>query len=157
MLAECHGDIFQMLDSGKVQAIAHGCNGQGVMGAGVALEVKKRWPDLYDYYQELCKHGNFQVSYGHHTQDDKWVFNLHTQPKPGPCATLDLIRVALTKLDQDAQDLEVASVALPWIGCGLGGLKPSQVKPLFDEILGPSPVQYYLVTYWPHDRPMKVR
>lgn len=156
MLKESYGDIFQLLDSGQVQAIAHGCNGEGVMGAGVALEVRRRWPDLYNCYKQSCLLGGINPKMSWET-NGKWIHNLYTQPKPGPCADLDLIRKALKSMDNFNVTHEIKTVALPWIGCGLGGLKPTQVKPVLEEILGPSPVDYTVVTYWPHSRPPKPR
>lgn len=45
-----HRDIF----STHLNAIAHGVNCQGVMGAGIALEVKRRYPDLFEKYKKMC-------------------------------------------------------------------------------------------------------
>lgn len=35
--------------------IIHGCNSHGVMGSGVALAVKNKYPDVYDEYREQCE------------------------------------------------------------------------------------------------------
>ncbi len=59
MIKEMTGDIFHLLDTGVVQAIAHGCNAQGAMGAGVAAVVSKRWPQLYLKYRQECLAGKF--------------------------------------------------------------------------------------------------
>ena len=45
-----HRDIFTTHSN----AIAHGVNCQGVMGAGIALEVKRRYPDLFEKYKKMC-------------------------------------------------------------------------------------------------------
>lgn len=36
----------------KQGVIVHGCNAQGVMGSGVAAQIKKKWPEAYTVYRE---------------------------------------------------------------------------------------------------------
>lgn len=45
------GDIL----SAEAGLIIHGCNAQGVMGAGLAAQVKSKWPDCYATYRKFCK------------------------------------------------------------------------------------------------------
>lgn len=46
------GNIFNHVTSG---VIIHGCNAQGVMGSGVAREVKARYPEAFRTYREFCE------------------------------------------------------------------------------------------------------
>jgi O-acetyl-ADP-ribose deacetylase (regulator of RNase III) len=34
--------------------LVHGCNAQGVMGGGIAKEIKAKWPENYEAYRILC-------------------------------------------------------------------------------------------------------
>lgn len=147
MIKEMTGDIFYMLDTGVVQAIAHGCNARGAMGAGVAAVVSQRWPAMYQAYKETCALGMFNPGMHWNCGDGKWVFNLFTQVNPGPCADLELIRKAVTGMDLHAQILGLTKIAMPWIGAGIGGLKWPDVKAAIEPILGPSPVEYSPVEY----------
>lgn len=46
------GNIFDHIKTGM---IVHGCNAQGVMGSGVAREVKARYPEAFDIYRAHCE------------------------------------------------------------------------------------------------------
>jgi len=149
MIESIKGDIFKLWDQKEVQGIAHGVNSKGAMGAGVAREVRRRWPGLYLQYLELC-HGPdaFPDCFPwNDPETDMWVYNLHTQIHPGPNATLDLIRKAVSAMDQHARQLNLNSIAMPWIGSGIGGLDWADVLMLLDQELDVSPVTYYLVEW----------
>lgn len=139
-----------MLDQKRVDAIAHGCNGLGVMGAGVAYVVALRWPDLLANYKKQCSTGLFGPCMVWRLDSGQYVFNLLTQPKPGPTATLDLIRIAVVEMDNRARSMGLKVIAMPQIGCGLGGLKAEQVFPILEDLLGSSPIEYHFVEYWPY-------
>jgi len=106
--------------------IAHGVNCQGVMGSGVALAVRQKYPEVYTAYSLLClKHedwnllGRYQfVSVG----DNLAVVNLFTQ--------LDYGRGRSRYVSYDAIDnafrgcfslLDNETLNIPAIGAGLGG------------------------------------
>lgn len=149
MIESIKGDIFKLWDKGSVMAIAHGVNSRGAMGAGVAREVRKRFPGLYLQYMELC-HGpdEFPDCFAWNDPNtDMWVYNLHTQREPGPNATEALIRKAVKSMDQHARKHGVTTVAMPWIGSGIGGLDWADVLVVLVQELDPSPVTYYLVEW----------
>lgn len=50
-IKEFNGNLF---DS-KADVLCHQVNTFGVMGAGIALEVRKRFPGVYTQYKDLCK------------------------------------------------------------------------------------------------------
>ena len=45
------GDLITALINGEVDAIAHCCNAQGVMGSGLAKQIRERIPEAYDAYK----------------------------------------------------------------------------------------------------------
>lgn len=51
MIKELNGNLF---DS-KADVLCHQVNTMGVMGAGIALEVRKRFPAVYEEYKKICK------------------------------------------------------------------------------------------------------
>lgn len=55
MLRICKGDLFES----KAQVLVNPVNLNGVMGKGLALEFKKRYPEMFKQYRELCKNRNF--------------------------------------------------------------------------------------------------
>ena len=59
MISVIDGNLF---DS-KAEIICHQCNCQGVMGSGVAAEVKRRYPDVYSSYREDYALGKLKLGY----------------------------------------------------------------------------------------------
>jgi len=121
------GDLMQADE----QAIAHGCNTQGLMGAGVARLVRSHYPDAYDKYKTACFDGTFRVgtAQGVWTDPflsngkDRLVYNLGTQRLPGADATEWAVFLSFANMAEDAYARGVNAIAIPRIGCGIGGLK----------------------------------
>jgi O-acetyl-ADP-ribose deacetylase (regulator of RNase III) len=121
-------------------AIGHGVNCQGLMGAGIALEFRKRWPEMYEEYKVMCDSGELQPGgffgwlhqpelYEGFSGEGTLVVNLATQQRPGRDARL---RWVVSSLNQAATVLQrhydTNELAIPRVGCGIGGLHWEQVK-----------------------------
>lgn len=108
-------------------AIAHGCNAQGVMGSGVARAIREKWPNVYEVYH--LRYQTFGLSLGEiipvRTIDDKLVLNCITQDRYGRDHARYVDYAAVEKvfetINSKVLDWEVAEVAMPKIGAGLGG------------------------------------
>jgi len=144
MSAEClRGDLFLIQD---VQAFFQGCNATGAMGKGIALEFKKRWPEMYQEYKIRCKQGKLKLGdVFHWTNREFHIFNLITQPRPGPYAELDAIEKALDKAIQLCILHRINSVAIPKIGAGLGGLPWEAVKQIIESRFSKLPIKGLIV------------
>lgn len=128
------GDLF----TSEADAFAHGCNTLGKMGAGIAKEFKARYFDMFKEYRKLCGDGSFNVGEGYiyKTTDNKYIFNLATQGSFAG-ATTDNISACFIWMKNKLESLNVTRLAMPRIGCGLGGLNwDNQVLPLLEDILG---------------------
>ena len=134
------GSVF---DS-ECYAIAHGVNVQGVMGAGIAYTVKTRFPQAFRVYRMLCredrilKPGDFVAVAAEdlgadRTRTMRLVYNLATQQWAGPSASLEWIQKAANGMFEDLMERGLATVAMPRIGCGLGGLEWEDVARLFEH------------------------
>lgn len=125
MITWTEGDLFAC----GIPAIAHGCNCQGIMGAGIAAQFRQRWPGMYESYRRRCIKGEFipgDVMPWKHREGV--VFNLATQPDPGPSARPWMITAAVGRMITEARhDHGIRVIAMPMIGCGLGGLEPGQL------------------------------
>ena len=127
------GDILSV-QSG---IIVHGCNAQGMMGAGLALQVRRKYPGCFDRYQ--IEHERFdRLDLGsvvwYRVHDDLWIANAITQKRCGAYANL----VAIGKcFDLIATHAEATGlhVHYPRIGCGIGGLSWSDVQPVINHSL----------------------
>lgn len=128
------GDLFTYPG---LDAIAHGCNCAGVMGAGIAKEFKKRYPVMFERYQSLCKQGLFTPGdiFPWHEHDEHLrrvtIFNLATQDKYINPAELQSIAICLDQMItfvKQNKHIAIKTIGLPRIGAGLGGLDWEDVK-----------------------------
>jgi len=131
------GDIF--VNRYDAQALAHGCNCRGAMGAGVAKGFRERYPDMYQEYRQHCKAEPRQFNLGDSLLwrgDDKpHVFNLGTQDDYWHHrATYDAIEKSLKTMKHQADEEGIISIAMPRIGAGYGGLPWKKVRPIIERI-----------------------
>jgi O-acetyl-ADP-ribose deacetylase (regulator of RNase III) len=117
----------------KAQAFAHGVNCIGVMGAGIATQFKKFYPAMFAAYRQSCLSGEYECggaayyNYPLDRQSEK-VINLMTQYKPGRFAKLEYVADSFDNMKILLRDNRIKSVAMPAVGCGLGGLNWIDVK-----------------------------
>lgn len=111
-------------------SIGQGVNIRGVMGSGIAVEFRRRFPDMYEEYRELCLSGGLFPGEVHRFEnsDGTVIYNIASQDDPGRNARLewleDGVDTALTLLRENGED----TLALPRIGCGIGGLDWDDVR-----------------------------
>lgn len=140
------GDLFTQPD---VEALAHGVNCKGVMGAGIAPLFKNKFPGLYDQYRHWCDTGLLEPGgVFPWLTDTKIVFNLASQDKPGADASLLWLNRSLMKMREMCVTMGVRSVAAPRIGAGIGGLDwETEVKSLYEIMFqGDSKVKLVVVS-----------
>lgn len=127
------GDLFQS----DAQTIGHGCNSRGRMGAGIAVEFKRRYPVMFQEYRRRCHKSEFRPGVVYLYKDAApWVLNLATQDSSYG-ATLEYVELCLRNFAEHYEEWGVTSLALPRIGAGLGGLDWDDVKSLLVLYLGP--------------------
>ena len=108
--------------------IAHGCNDKGVMGAGVALAIKNKWPKAYVSYKLFCDDRENQTGIVHwfsiNPLPQRWIANCIIQQAfgSGKQVSYDAVDDCMIQICNSAVSRNpVASVAMPKIGAGLGG------------------------------------
>jgi O-acetyl-ADP-ribose deacetylase (regulator of RNase III) len=133
--------------------IAHGCNTQGFMGAGIAKAVAEKYPQVYESYKWSCHYGHFRVG-GldvHHVLEGestaRFVLNLGTQEFTGANASYWALTLAMGNAFEWARKFGHKRIAIPRIGCGIGGLEWKTVEWVIDGIYqwvpsGPEVVVY---------------
>lgn len=131
------GDLFA--NAHVVQAFAHGCNCQGSMGAGIATEFRNRYPTMYEQYRTRCKAMPREFNLGDawlwKAEDQPWVFNLGTQEGVWRArASYEAIEQALGKMRELADTEGIASIAIPRIGVGYGGLSWEKVRAIVERV-----------------------
>lgn len=123
-MKEIEGNILD-IDYG---IIAHQCNCKGVMGSGLAKQIREKYPVVYHKYQAMCTEGLFilgkiqLVNLG----DSLYICNMAGQDNYGReegrvYTNYDALAVCLSKLSIAASQRGLP-VYLPYkLGCGSGG------------------------------------
>lgn len=117
-LTEHEGSLFDSTAEG----IGHGVNTHGLMGAGIAKEFKRRWPDMFEEYAWRCQVGKLTAGGCYAAPGFPVIFNIASQDRPGPHARLEWLISGTALAVRLARQAGIASIALPRIGCGIGGL-----------------------------------
>ena len=122
-----NGDLFTT----DLTVIGHGVNTVGVMGAGVARVVRYKFPETYKAYVKGC-HLNIitpGVSMPGPKENGKIIMNIASQKLPGADAKLSWLATAVEcAIDICQNSFNIHSMAIPQIGCGIGGLEWPDVE-----------------------------
>lgn len=133
VLAKPKDDIFL---SGA-DALVNPVNCVGVMGAGLAAIFKKRYPNMHQDYVEVCAKKKLEPGKLHVFREDEFltVVNFPTKIDYRDPSELAYVELGLEALFQwsDAVHKRIKSIAIPALGCGLGGLEWDDVQPLIME------------------------
>ena len=120
------GDLF---GGDGFRAMAHGCNCAGAMGAGIAVEFKRRFPRMFDEYRKRCKDGHFGLGdVMVWNEKGQTIFNLATQQHWKTGAELPAVVKAVGQMVSTAEKCSIERIGLPRIGAGLGGLPWPKVR-----------------------------
>ena len=135
MVKVVSGDIF----SGNYQAITNTVNCVGVMGNGIALEFKTRYPDMFNKYVLLCKENKIQVGqvwlWYRLADTPEFIVNFPTKKHWRNPSELEWIESGLDNLRTQVVKYSITTLALPALGCANGGLKFDEVLPLIENKL----------------------
>lgn len=124
----------------EAQTLVCTVNCMGAMGAGIALAFKNGCPGLYQAYKEQCNKGLLTVRnvFLYKPKYGPWVLCLPTKDHWKDPSKLEYIEYNLDNLSKDYEKLGITSLAIPPLGCGLGGLDYIEhVRPLFYKYLDP--------------------
>ncbi len=114
------GDLF----TSTAAAIGHGVNCKGQMGAGIAVAFKEKFPKNYELYRNACGNGLLKPGEAMINKEaDLFICNLSTQDNPGRDATYERVMYATVDAALQLEKHGVHVLALPLIGCGIGGLE----------------------------------
>lgn len=132
MITYYTGSVF----NAKAEAIVNTVNCTGVMGAGLALEFKLRYPEMYENYAEKCKTHNIQVGrMDYYQEKDKIIINFPTKDYFMYPSKIEWIESGLKDFVASYKNHGIKSVAFPKLGSLNGGLEWNQVKPLMERYL----------------------
>ena len=117
-----------------VEALVNTVNCDGFMGKGIALQFKQAFPENFRAYQKACRAG--EVAIGRMFVFDNgrlfhpyFIVNFPTKKHWRSKSRIEDIETGLEALVEQVRQLGIRSIAVPPLGCGLGGLDWRDVGP----------------------------
>ena len=121
----------------QCQTIVNTVNCVGVMGKGLALEMKKRYPNMFDKYKDYCDKGLIDIGklwlYKH--SDDKWILNFPTKKHWKNGSEYEYIEEGMKKFVETYKEKGITTIAFPMLGCNNGGLEKDVVIQIMTKYL----------------------
>ena len=135
MILYSNGNLFDDLS----QAYVNPVNCIGIMGKGIALEFKNRYPNYFKYYVKMCNEQYLQkagdvIIYTNSTLP-KFIISAATKTNWRNRSNVEIINNLLNCIKYIILDFGINSIAMPALGCGEGGLNWKQIQPLIEKNL----------------------
>lgn len=137
MITYTQGNLLEA----NVDALVNTVNTVGVMGKGVALMFKERFPANMAAYAKACETGEVQTGKMFVTETGelmgpRWIVNFPTKQHWRAKSQMSWIIEGLADLRHFIEQNQIRSIALPPLGAGNGGLDWEKVKPCIEQALG---------------------
>lgn len=142
------GDIFQS----DADALVNTVNCIGVMGRGLALQFKRKFPRNYKEYKHACERGKVVPGRMFITEQNalispRFIINFPTKRHWKEKSVIGDIETGLVDLNDEIAERGIASIAIPPLGCGLGGLHWPDVRLLIEKTLSSTNAE--IIVYQP--------
>lgn len=143
------GDLLKA----DTHALVNTVNCVGVMGKGIALQFKRRYPDTFTAYEKACKRGEVAIGSMFITETGQldgaqYIVNFPTKKHWRAPSQLSYIEAGLTDLIRVIRERRITSIAIPPLGAGNGGLDWQDVHPLLVKAFAELP-DVHVVLYAP--------
>ena len=146
------GDILQA----EADALVNTVNCVGIMGRGIALQFRNAFPSNYKSYKIACDREEVQPGrmFVHETGqlDPRFIINFPTKRHWRGKSRMQDIESGLVALIAEIRGRGIRSIALPPLGCGLGGLDWNEVRPRIEDALAEVP-EVRAIIFEPADAP----
>lgn len=144
MIHEVSGSIFES----EAVALVNPVNTVGVSGKGLALQFKQKFPRAFDQYSSACFIGAVRpglVLAVRYPKSNKYIIHFPTKRHWRSPSRIEDIESGLVGLIDVLREEGIQSVAIPALGCGLGGLNWKAVKQLIENAFHRYPtIEVYL-------------
>ena len=156
MISYTQGNLLEA----RVDALVNTVNTVGVMGKGIALMFKERFPRNFELYAAACKSAQVRVGRMFVTETGeldgpRWIINFPTKEHWRTPSRLAWVEQGLQDLQRVLQERQIRSIAVPPLGAGNGGLEWPAVKARIEAALADLPGVEVFV-YEPSDRYLNV-
>lgn len=151
-----HGNIFES----HCQTLVNPVNCVGYMGKGLAKEFKRLSKPAFEDYSARCERGEVKPGavYVYCLPNGRQILHFPSKRHWRAKSKIEDIRSGLEDIRARYRALNIKSMAMPAIGCGLGGLSwESQVRPLVEELISDLPIEIEVFIGRGASRPDKVK
>lgn len=133
MIKYLEGTVF----NSPAKTIVNAVNCTGIMGAGIALEFKLRYPQMYEEYVKQCKNKKLNVGAPkiYENSQNKWIMNFPTKNHWRYPSKIEWIEEGLMYFVQNYKKRDIESIAFPKLGTNNGGLEWIEVKVVMEKYL----------------------
>ena len=135
MIEHKTGDLF----GEDADALVNSVNCVGVMGRGIALQFKKRFPENFKAYARACKRNEVTPGrmFVHETGQlsPRYIINFPTKRHWKAKSRMEDIETGLSALVQEIRNRNIRSIVIPSLGSGLGELRWEDVRPRIEAAL----------------------
>ncbi len=134
MIKKIKGNIFNT----SCQTLVNTVNCIGVMGKGMALECKLRFPEMFIKYKDSCDKKLFKPGYLQIYKNSKpWILNFPTKIHWKDPSKIEYLEEGLKKFQDEYLNKNISSIAFPLLGASLGGLSEELVYETMTKYLEP--------------------
>lgn len=146
MIERLTGDILHA----DVEALVNTVNCVGIMGRGIAMQFRKAFPDNYEVYKSVCERkelrpGMMLVHEMGRIHNPQYIINFPTKRHWKGKSRIEDIASGLKSLVEEVRKRNIKSIAVPSLGCGLGGLDWSEVRPMIEQAFSTLPEVHVLL------------
>lgn len=140
------GNIF----TSNCQTLVNTINCVGVMGAGIALECRLRYPEMHEKYIELCE--NKKINIGLlwiYKSTDRWILNFPTKRDWKYPSKKEYLYSGLEKFVKTYADRNIQSIAFPLLGADKGGIPQEESLEIMKSYLKDVSIDVEIYRYDP--------
>ena len=143
------------LINSDAQTLVNTINCVGVMGKGIALQFKEKFPEMYKDYLNRCKNGEVKLGqpYLYKPLIGKWILNFPTKDHWRSVSSIEDIVKGLEYLTGHYKEWGITSIAFPPLGCGQGQLDWKVVGHVLCKYLSKLDIPVFL--YAPYEIPQE--
>lgn len=135
MIVYKKGDLLKAAKESKFDIVIHGCNPYNTMGAGIALQIKKQFPEVY---AADCKTNKGDINkigtFSYHSYPFCTFVNAYTQNMTMYSHNMFSYFAFERAFESIKSQFGEVKYAIPFIGCGIAGGDWGKVVNILDKL-----------------------
>ncbi|HTK06993.1 MAG TPA: macro domain-containing protein [Ktedonobacteraceae bacterium] len=129
----------------EAQVLVNAVNCKGIMGKGIALAFKQRYPEMFATYQQECQTGTLRIGKPTlYRESTPWILNFPTKDHWRENSKIEYLETGLAYFTAHYKETGITSIAFPKLGTKNGRLSWDEVGPLMAKYLAPLDITVYI-------------